>query len=52
LKPGNQEKPMPLHTIESGHPFGEVKLLKEVMKPHQLDAYESIFFCLNIGKKS
>jgi hypothetical protein len=41
-KPANEEKPMPLHVIETGHPFGEVKLLKKVLKPHQLDTYESI----------
>ena len=30
------EKPMPAHVINSGHPFGEVKLLKHVTKKYQL----------------
>ena len=51
LKPPNQEKPMPQHSIENSHPFGEVKLLKEVRKPFQLDAYESIYLYKNKSKK-
>jgi hypothetical protein len=38
---------MPSHAINSGHPFGEISLLKEVNKNYQLDAYESIFLYKN-----
>ena len=50
LKLPNQVKPMPQHSIENSHPFGEVKLLKEVRKPFQLDAYESIYLYRNRTK--
>lgn len=43
FKPPNEEKPMPYHMIETGHSFGEIKLLKEVKKSHQLNSYESIY---------
>jgi hypothetical protein len=46
-KTANEEKPMPYHSIQSGHPIGEVKLLKQVTKPHQLDAYESLHLYKN-----
>jgi GIY-YIG catalytic domain len=41
-KPPLEEKPMPKHAIENNHPFGEIKLLKEVRKPFELNAYESL----------
>jgi hypothetical protein len=41
-KPPIEEKPMPKHAIENNHPFGEISLLKEVRKPFELNAYESL----------
>jgi hypothetical protein len=43
-----EEKPMPRHSIENNHPFGEVKLLQEVRKPFELNAYESLLLHKNL----
>lgn len=46
-KPASEEKPMPQHAIESGHPFKNIQLLKEVKSPFYLNAYESLFLHKN-----
>ena len=42
-KEATQDKPMPFHAISNHHNFQDVKLLKEVRNPLQLDAYESLY---------
>ena len=42
-KEATQDKPMPFHAISNHHKFQDVKLLKEVRNPLQLDAYESLY---------
>jgi hypothetical protein len=46
----NDEKPLAKHAIEQDHQLGPIKLLKEVKKPHQLDAYESLYLFKNKNK--
>jgi hypothetical protein len=46
----NDEKPLAKHAIEENHPIGQMKLLKEVKKPHKLDAYESLYLFKNKDK--
>jgi GIY-YIG catalytic domain len=49
-KPPVEEKPMPRHSIENNHPFGEVKLLQEVRKSFESNAYESLLLHKNKNK--
>jgi hypothetical protein len=46
----NDEKPLAKHLIEENHQAGEIKLLKEVRKNHQLNAYESLYLFKNKHK--